>query len=220
MAPVETPRDPSAPEEQAEDASTSSSAPAPQPAPRSPYAKMSEPTTVRNVVWALSLTMGVVIIVALLFFGVGRDLGREVPENSRVDVAASAERAQRIAPFTIAVPTTAEGWSATAARYDDGADPRWTIRYTAPSRSLVTLTEATQVTPALIQGLVPGARGEGTVDVGGATCEIYVESETDEGTPARALACPLDGAAVVVHGDVEQAELSALAGPAVEAARG
>lgn len=189
----------------------------PAPAPRSPYAKMSQPTTVRNVVWALSLTMVVVIVVAILFFGVGRDLQREIPENSRVDVTASAERAQDVAPFTVAVPEVDEGWEATGARYQDGEDPRWTIRYSAPSRGLVTMTETTAVTPALVQDLLPGAHSQGTVDVAGTACAVYV----GEGEGAsRGIACSADGAAILVHGDVEQDELVELATPALEAVRG
>lgn len=189
----------------------------PVPAPRSPYAKMAQPTAVRNVVWALSLTMAVVIVVAILFFGVGRDLQREVPENSRVDVTASAQRAQEVAPFPVAVPEVGEGWEATGARYQDGEDPRWIIRYSAPSRGLVTMTEVTAVTPALVQDVLPGARSEGTVDVAGTACDVYV-GEGDDG--ARGVACTVDGAAVLVHGQVDQGELVALAAPALEAARG
>lgn len=204
-------------------------------APPSRYARMAAPTSVRNVVWALGLTMGVVAVVAVLFFGVGNDPQREIPESSRVDVVASAERAQALAPFTVAVPESADGWSTDAwtakqARYTEGADPRWSVRYSAPSGSLVTLTQGTAVTPALIQDAVAGARSDGTVEVEGTTCEVYTGSGTGDGDDAdgegadgessRALACPGEGWGIVVSGKAEQAELAELAGAAIRSARG
>lgn len=228
----------------AEDAITEPAAAEPAPAaveadasqaPPSRYARMAAPTSVRNVVWALGLTMGVVAVVAVLFFGVGNDPQREVPESNRVDVAASAERAQELAPFTVAVPESADGWSADGwtakqARYTDGADPRWSVRYSAPSGALVTLAQAPAITPALIQDAVAGARSDGTVEVEGATCEVYTgtgEGDGDDGADgdgpgagaARVLACPGEGWGIVVSGKTEQEELVDLAGAAIRSAR-
>ncbi len=204
-------------------------------APPSRYARMAAPTSVRNVVWALGLTMGVVAVVAVLFFGVGNDPQREVPESNRVDVAASAERAQELAPFTVAVPESADGWSADGwtakqARYTDGADPRWSVRYSAPSGALVTLTQAPAITPALIQDAVAGARSDGTVEVEGATCEVYTGTGEGDGRDGadgdgagagagRVLACPREGWGIVVSGKTEQEELVDLAGAAIRSAR-
>lgn len=186
--------------------------PAPVPARRSPYARMGENTSVRNVVWALGLTVGVVAIVATLFFGVGSTPDRHIPENSRVDVAQSAARAQELAPFPVAVPRLGEEWRAQQARYDDRTDPRWTIRYSAPSGELLTLTQAGTLSPALIQDSLPGARSEGTAKVRGIACEVYAGG--DEGG-ARALACPGDGWGMVVSGTTDRAELTEMADAAI-----
>lgn len=188
------------------------------PAPtKSRYASFAENTTMRSVVWALVITLVLVAVVGMLFFGVGNDPDREVPENSRVDVAASAERAQEIAPFTVAVPDLGTDWTASNARYADGTDPRWTVRYSSPSATLVTLTQAGEITPALLQDTIPGARSDGTVAVGDMTCDVYTGGEE---TNARGLACPAEGSGVLVTGRTTQAELAQVAQAAVESARG
>ncbi len=187
--------------------------PAPQ---KSRYASFAENTTMRSVVWALVITLVLVAVVGMLFFGVGNDPDREVPENSRVDVAASAERAQEIAPFTVAVPALGDGWIVSNARYADGSDPRWTVRYSSPSGTLVTLTQAGEITPALLQDTIPGARSDGTVAVGDVTCDVYTGGEE---TDARALACRADGSGLIITGKTTQAELVGVAEPALESAR-
>ena len=102
--------------------------PAPRPQPKSAYELPSKKNTVlRNMLWALGLTMAVVVVVGIGFFGVGSDLQREPLENSELDVAASAERAQRDAPFPVAVPDVGEGWVERSARYTDGQNSRWQV---------------------------------------------------------------------------------------------
>lgn len=183
---------------------------------KSRYASFAENTTMRSVVWALVITLVLVAVVGMLFFGVGNDPDREVPENSRVDVAASAERAQEIAPFTVSVPALGDGWIASNARYADGSDPRWTVRYSSPSGALVTLTQAGEITPALLQDTIPGARSDGTVAVGDVTCDVYTGGEE---TDVRALACPADASGLIITGKTAQAELMDVAEPALESAR-
>src|SRR5699024_6456804 len=77
--------------------------------PKSAYELPSRKNTVlRNMVWALLLTMAVVVVVGIAFFGVGSEQEREPLENSELDVSASAERAAGVAPFPVAVPAAGE----------------------------------------------------------------------------------------------------------------
>ena len=98
--------------------------PAPRPQPKSAYELPSKKNTVlRNMLWALGLTMAVVVVVGIGFFGVGSDLQREPLENSELDVAASAERAQRDAPFPVAVPDDGGGMGRTLRALHGWAEP-------------------------------------------------------------------------------------------------
>lgn len=196
------------------------SAPAPEPK-KSPYARMGENTSVRNVVWALGLTVAVVAVVAMLFFGVGNDPQRSVPASERVDVAASARRAQELAPFPVVVPRTGQGWTAKEARFLGQGEPRWRVRYSAPSGTLVTLTQVRTVTPGLLQDTLPGARSQGSVTVGSTQCEVFAgqdeASKGGKGEAPTALSCPAGSSAVLVSGTAPRSELTALAAAALQA---
>ncbi|GAB2533824.1 DUF4245 domain-containing protein [Brachybacterium huguangmaarense] len=197
-------------------------------APRSRYATFAENTTTRSIAWALIVTTALVVVVAMVMFGVGNDPKREIPETSRLDVAASAERAQGLAPFRVAVPALGEDWEAREARFADGQDPRWRIRYTAPSGSAVTMIQAPAITPGLLQDTLAGARTDGSVQVGQTQCETYLGGPAgDDGGAAsqgagapRAVACTADGSAVLVSGTTDQQELVALADAALTSIRG
>lgn len=183
---------------------------------KSRYASFAENTTMRSVTWALVITVVLVAVVAMLFFGVGNDPDREIPENSRVDVTASAQRAQDIAPFPVAVPRLGEDWTPQSARYAADDDPRWMIRYTSPSTKLVTLTQAAEITPTLIQDTLPGAHSEGTAAVGALECDVYTGGDDAD---ARALVCPAAGGGVIVSGKTSQDELAQVASAASAAAQ-
>lgn len=193
------------------------------PPKRSHYAVTKQNTSLRNALWALGVTFAVVIVVAMLFFGVGNDPDREIPAESRVDVTASAERAREVAVFPLAVPEMDEGWSARQARFSgDASAPaqeRWSLQYTSPTRSLVTLTQAQEVTPAVIQDAVSGARSAGEVPVEGLTCTRYTGEEDANGAAQQAIVCPGEGWGMVVVGRTESAELEELAGAAVRSLR-
>lgn len=218
------------------DASTSAAEPAPAPRP-SRYAEMARPQPMRNVLWALGLTVAVVVIVAILFFGVGRDPDRSVPESEQVDVAASAERAQPVADFTLAVPQLPSTWTPKQARFDAGSgggasdggpsdnggapgtsDQRWSIRYTSPSRALVTLTQVAELSPATLQSAIHGAHSTATVQVAGMTCQVLAgDEDPDARIPEAGLACDGPKADFVVSGQTDREELTRLAEAAAAA---
>lgn len=183
------------------------------PPQKSHYAVTKENTSLRNITWALGLTMVVVAAVAVLFFGVGNELDREIPETSRLDVQASAERAQALADFPLAVPATSAQWTAREATFSGADVPSWQLRYTSPAGELVTMDQTAELSPAALSAAVPGAAVDAQVEIAGAECEqMYSTSDED----LRAVACTGEGWALVVHGDTEQAELEALAGSAIE----
>ncbi|MEE1618278.1 DUF4245 domain-containing protein [Brachybacterium sp. J153] len=165
-------------------------------------------TVLRNMVWALLLTMGVVVIIGIAFFGVGDSGDRQVLENSELDVAASAERAQDAADFPVAAPEMGEEWAERDARFTGGEVPSWRVQYTAPSGHLVTLTEEAELSPTLVSAAVPGAVVEAELEIAGASCQQLTGEQ--DGSDVRALACEGEGFGLVVHGDVEDAELRAL----------
>lgn len=183
--------------------------------PKSAYQLPTKQNTVlRNIVWAIVLTMVVVIVLAVGFFGVGSDLEREPLENSEVDVAATAERAQDVADFPVAVPATGEDWQVRSARFTDGQSPRWTVQYTAPGGDLVTLAEDTEVSASLLSAEMPGATVTEETSLRGAECQVLGGGDDAERT---GIACQGEGFGILVHGAADQAELEQLMDEALAA---
>ena len=167
----------------------------------------------RNIMWAIGLTMAVVVVVAIGFFGVGSDLERETLANSAVDVDESAQRAQDLAPFPVAVPAMGQDWVERSARFADGASPRWTVEYTSPGGELVTLTEEAEVSPALLSATMPGARVQEELTIEGADCRLLSGGEQSDGDVA--LACQGEDWGIVVDGTVQRTVLEELAAGAI-----
>ncbi|MDO5663615.1 MAG: DUF4245 family protein [Brachybacterium sp.] len=188
---------------------------APAPPKRSHYAVSKSSLRARNVAWALGLTIGVVVLVAVLFFGVGGSPEEEmIPQDTAVDVQQSADRASEVLPFPAVVPEPGESWSVREVRLADGEAPRWQIRYTSPDGNLVTLVQTAEVTPGVLQDVAPGVRADGTAEVDGVTCEALATDESGSDAPLRALSCPGDGWALVVTGRADQQEIEELAAAA------
>ncbi|GAA1483442.1 DUF4245 domain-containing protein [Brachybacterium fresconis] len=200
----ETPEAPanSAPEDVAE-------TPEPRPQPKSAYELPSKKNTVlRNMIWALVLTMAVVVVIAIAFFGVGSDPGREPLANSELDVSESAERAQDAVSFPVAAPNPQEGWTERSARFTGGESPQWTVEYTSPSDQLVTLTEAAEVGAPMLSSALPGATVQEELSIGGAQCQV-LSGDTD-GTTELALSCQGEDFGLLVHGATDREEIQAL----------
>ncbi|MCG7308758.1 DUF4245 family protein [Brachybacterium sp. ACRRE] len=196
-------------EKEGADATPSSApaaAPAPAPRKRSPYSMSKGDASMRNIAWALGLTLGCVAVVGVIFFGVGRSVDREIPETSRLDVGASAQRAQEQAPFAVAQPALGSSWTPRAADYTAGDRPTWELRFTSPSNSLVTIVESEEMSAADLSSQLPGADVTGDVTIEGADCQ-RVSGEDEE----HGITCQGDGWAVIVHGAADDGELDTAA---------
>ena len=182
--------------------------------PKSAYELPSRKNTVlRNMVWALLLTMAVVVVVGIAFFGVGSEQEREPLENSELDVNASAERAAGVAPFPVAVPAAGEGWSERSARYTAGAEPRWTLEYTSPDGRLITLIEESQLSAPMISSAISGSAVEEEFELEGAACSLL--SGGEQGAEQRGIACEGEDWGLVVHGDADREALEEIASAAI-----
>lgn len=170
-------------------------------------------TSLRNMLWALSLTLGVVVIVAIAFFGVGSDQSRETLPNAELDVAASAERAQAEAEFPVIVPQVGEEWAEQHARFSGGDPASWEIRYTSPQGSLVTLVEQQEVSAPMLSTALPGTVVESEEQIEGADCQVL--RSTDAEQEGSGIACQGEGWGFLVHGSGDLAELQELAAAAV-----
>ncbi|MGO2606392.1 MAG: DUF4245 family protein, partial [Brachybacterium tyrofermentans] len=167
---------------------SSSGLPQPLPQPKSAYELPSRKNTVlRNMVWAIALTMALVVVIAIAFFGVGSTSDRTPLENSELDVAASAERAQDVAGFPVAAPAMGEEWSERSARFADGDTPRWQVDYTSPSDSLVTLTEESEVSATMLSAALPGTVVEEELTIGGTDCKAL--SGGEDGAETVGISC-------------------------------
>lgn len=203
--------DPATPKSPAssETAETSQPPAEPRPQPKSAYELPSKKNTVlRNMIWALALTMAVVVVIAIAFFGVGSDPGREPLANSELDVSASAERAQDVADFPVAAPEPQAGWAERSARFTGGESPQWIVEYTAPSDHLVTLTEEAEVSAPMLSSALPGATVQEELDIDGAACQV-LSGDTD-GATALAISCQGEGFGLLVHGATDREEVRTL----------
>jgi hypothetical protein len=192
------------------------SAPLPAPAPRkrSPYAMSKGDASMRNIGWALGLTMACVIVVGVIFFGVGRGVDREIPETSRLDVDASAQRAQEQAPFPVAVPELGSDWTPRAASYSPSERPTWELRFTSPANTLVSAVESEELTASQLSAAMPGAAPEGETTIQGTDCET-LSGENGQ----RGISCEGDGWGILVHGAAEQSDLESVADGVVASIR-
>lgn len=187
-----------------------------QPAPRAKSAYQlptKQNTRLRNTLWALVLTMAVVVAIGIAFFGVGSDLEREPLENSQLDVTASAERAQDLAPFPVAVPQVGEEWTERSARFTDGGSPRWTLEYTSPQGRLVSFVQEGQVSAPMLSAALPGATVQEELSLDGAGCTVL--SGGQPGAEQLGISCEGEGWGFLAHGAAERAELEELATAAV-----
>lgn len=206
--------DPSSAAEPGPDSSPAPAA-APRPQPKSAYELPSRKNTVlRNMVWALLLTMAVVVVVAIAFFGVGSDLERTPLENSELDATASAERAEEVAPFPVALPQLGEGWSERNARFTDGANPRWLLQYTSPEGQLVTLVEESEVSASMLSTALPGSTVDEEFTLEGTECTLLRGGE--DGAEHLGIACDGEDWGLLVHGATERVELEDVARAAID----
>lgn len=187
--------------------------PAPAPRPKSPYSRPTKQnTSLRNIVWALGLTMAIVIVVGFVFFGAGDDAEREPLPNSELDVAASAERAQGTAPYPVAVPDAGSEWSERSARYS-GGDERWEIRYSSPQGHLVTLVQVPEVSATVLSANLPGAAVQQEQEIAGVPCQVLTGGSNAE--PAAGVSCDGGDWGLLVHGGADADELVELTEAAI-----
>ncbi|MGP5305973.1 DUF4245 family protein [Brachybacterium alimentarium] len=177
--------------------------------PKSAYELPSRKNTVlRNMVWALALTIAVVVVIGIAFFGVGSTDERQTLENSEVDVAGSAERAQAVADFPVAVPTMEDGWAERSARFTDGDSPRWKAEYTSPDSSLVTLIEESDVSAPMLSAALPGTLVEEELTLQGVPCQALRSGE--DGSEKTGISCEGEDFGLLVYGAVSSEEIRSL----------
>lgn len=168
--------------------------------------------SLRNMIWALALTIGVVAVVAMVFYGVGRPVDREIPAANRVDVPASAERAQAEAPYSVAVPQLPSRWEPRNARFTSGDAPQWRLQYTTPGGSLATLTQVPEASATVLNSVAPGARETGSEKIAGHECEML---QGEDSATATVLVCHGKDWDMVITGRDDVAALRPLADAAI-----
>jgi hypothetical protein len=173
------------------------------PPKKSNYETRRSDVFLRNIMWALGLTMAVVVVVAILFFGVGKEDDRTVPENSQLDITESAQRAQDQVDFPVVAPDPGEGWSVRSARFSGGEQPRWEVRMSSPDGALVTLVQSDEMSASTLSSAVPGAVVQDETRIEGAECEVLEGDPTGDdaaGAATQAISCEGEGWGFVVHG--------------------
>ncbi|MGY5766656.1 DUF4245 family protein [Brachybacterium sp. DNPG3] len=182
------------------------------------YADMAR-TPLRNMVWAMGLTMAVVAVVGIAFFGVGGDGARDTLENSELDLAESAARARDAVDFPVAEPELGDDWSLRTARLEAQAPASWEIAYSSPDRELVTLVEQEEIGAPVLSAALPGVVVEEETVIDGAACQVLSTAGSGDAEAARGLTCAGDGWGILVHGTADDAELRELMEAAISSLR-
>lgn len=126
--------------------------------------------TFRNLIAALLVTIGVVIVIVL---SVPR--GEPVAQPA-IDLAGIAKNAETSLDRPVVVPDPPKGWRVTAAEVTGGAVTVWNVTL-APTaddeRGFLTLAQAADADRVWAATPLRGAQPSGTVDVGGVEWDVY-----------------------------------------------
>ncbi|WP_405011785.1 DUF4245 domain-containing protein [Kitasatospora sp. NBC_01539] len=159
--------------------------------------------TVRDMILSM-LAVGVVVYVGYLF------LPHEAGDGVRVvDYRVALSSAKRAAPYPLLGPQGLSGqWRATSVEYrkDGEGNAVWHLGFVTPSGMYAAVEQSNGDHDAVLAGVVPKSRPDGSAAVAGQDWQRY------QGTPYRALAQQAAGATTVVTGSASYEELAELAG--------
>jgi hypothetical protein len=156
----------------------------------------------------MALSMLALLVPLFLLLAVYRSLGGE--SATVVDPAPTYDNARAAQAFTVVEPVLRDGWEIASATFRrDGAAPVLRIGLRGPNDGTAQVIETTATNAdATITDALGGQRTDaGTVNAGGRNWHGYTAA-----TGRRALVDAQPGGALVLVGDLEDAELRQLAG--------
>lgn len=171
--------------------------------------------TFPNLVWALLVCLGVVLLIVLL---VPRD---DAPVVRDLDVAQIAQGAQAASSEPLAVPAVPDGWKANSAELRQGQDGvvEWYAGYVIPdgagnASEYAGFSQGIGANPTWVLERTGKRTPTGTVDLSGRAWDVYDYtslSVEDAGNSRYALATVWGGSTIVVYGSGSPEHVTALA---------
>lgn len=168
-------------------------------------------TNVRNLVWAIGLNLVIVVLVAAVIVGVGRnDRDLSSSAQSQINLGESAQRASESLGFE-ALRVIPENWHPTKAQIESLEPKIWSVKYSSSEERLVSLLQS-DADFALLEAKLPGTLQviEGESLQLPSSCQLYellVESNSPTKAQQRAVACALKDSNFIAYGVAEEATL-------------
>ena len=164
--------------------------------------------TVRNLVYSLLVTCGVVV---LLILGVPRDDSNRLQP---VDYVAIAQSASETEGFTALAPEIPEQWYSNAARLENTLGVRgWYVGFVTEENEFIGLSQAFETNPSWEAEILKTNFLEGEIELAGLTWEIWptINPQSPPGTKEYALKHSFGTSSVVIYGtaDLEDFEVVA-----------
>ncbi len=163
--------------------------------------------TTRNLVAALLVTLGVVLVIVL---AVPRG---EAPQTDPIDVAAAARQVEQARDRTVIVPTVPADWAVNAASVQGEGVDAWTIVYApAGSTQFVRVVQGFDADAAWATRTLRGAAPRDTVEIGGIEWERYeIADPSTAGNVSDALGVQAGTDHILIYGNADPAMLADVA---------
>ena len=165
--------------------------------------------TVRNLIFSMVATLGLVI---LLVLGVPRDDSNRIAEVDFRQIAAEAEVSLGFEVITPDVP--ADCWSNAARLESDLGVQSWYVGFVTEDNQFIALLHGFEVNPSWSALTLQGNWLEDEVMIAGKTWEIWptLTPTNPPGTKDYAMLHNFSNSAVVIYGTADDADFRQLAG--------
>lgn len=165
-----------------------------------------ESKTTRNLIIALVLSLGLVLLVALVV------VRPTPPAPEPIDYKTIAAQATASAP--LAVPDLPTGWNANAARLGTGNDDiqSWYIGFVTPDNQFAAMTQGIDANQSWVAAQLGDLEKTGSTTIDGLEWNLYDNRDDDDpGNYAYAMTAEFDGSNYVLNGTAFEAEFTQLA---------
>ncbi|MFT4148527.1 MAG: DUF4245 domain-containing protein [Micrococcaceae bacterium] len=164
--------------------------------------------TVKNMVWAVLITIAVCIPVLAL------NARKEVSYNPTVDVNAIAQQVQPGASFPLAHPQMPPGWSNNYARFEVGEDQvsSWDVGYITAQKEYIGLVQSSNANETWISQKITEADPTAPREVNGISWKTYEgRKEDSNGKKTIYMVGKKGNISYILDGTADQDEFDQLA---------
>ncbi len=164
--------------------------------------------TVRNLIFSMVATLGLVI---LLVLGVPRDDSNRIAAVDYVQIAAEAEASLG---FEVLTPQVPDSWWSNAARLENDLGVQsWYIGFVTEDNQFIGLSQGFEVNPSWTALTLQGNWLEDETEIAGRTWEIWptLTPSNPPGTKEYAMLHSFGDSAVVIYGTASKEDFNILA---------